>query len=394
MASTRKGERDGPEFSEPAPFSVRVDGLMLEFLPGGQERLEALLALIHGAQTSLRLVFYIYAEDEAGAQVRDALAEAAGRGVEVSLVLDSFGARADAAFFAPLIAAGGRYREFSPRWNVRYLVRNHQKMAIADGRKALIGGFNVENDYFASPQAGGWDDLGILLEGQAVERLDEWFGRLEGWCAERNGHFFAIRRLVREWEPGSGRVQWLMGGLTRLPNSWARRVMRDIECGTRLAMMMAYFSPGLGTVRRLGEVAQRGAALLVLAGKSDNGATIGAARSLYSRLLRRGAEIYEFRVAKLHTKLIVVDDVVYLGSANFDMRSLYLNLELMLRIEDAALAERMRQFVAAHVAGSVHVTKALHRRRGTLLNRIRWMLSWFLVTVVDYTVTRRLNLGL
>jgi cardiolipin synthase len=76
------------------------------------------------------------------------------------------------------------------------------------------------------------------------------------------------------------------------------------------------------------------------------------------------------------------------------MRSLYLNLELMLRIEDAALAERMREFVAAHLAGSRQVTMALHRERRTVWNRIRWTLSWFLVTVVDYTVTRRLNLGL
>jgi cardiolipin synthase len=394
MASAKETERQMPEFREPEPFSHSVAGLELRFLPGGGERLDALLELIREARSSLDLVFYIYAKDEAGARVRDALTQAARRGVAVSLILDSFGAQADAEFFAPLTEAGGRYREFSPRWNVRYLVRNHQKMAIADGRRALIGGFNVENSYFDPPERGGWDDLGILAEGDAVERLAQWHARLEEWCAEPSGHFLTLRRLVREWQPGEGRVQWTMGGPTHAPSSWTRRVIRDLECGSRLDMMMAYFSPRFGIVRRIGELAERGGARLLLAGKTDNGATIGAARALYARLLKRGTAIYEFGAAKLHTKLIVIDDTVYLGSANFDMRSLYLNLELMLRIEDAVLAERMRAFISAHLAGSEEVTPELHRRRRTLLNRIRWLLSWFLVTVVDYTVTRRLNLGL
>ncbi len=104
--------------------------------------------------------------------------------------------------------------------------------------------------------------------------------------------------------------------------------------------------------------------------------------------------IYEFEPCKLHAKLIVVDDVTYIGSANFDMRSLYLNLELMLRIEDKALAERMRSFIQHHLPHSTEVTPALHKSRRTVWNRIRWSIGWFLVTVVDYSVTRRLNLGL
>ena len=136
------------------------------------------------------------------------------------------------------------------------------------------------------------------------------------------------------------------------------------------------------------------AALRVLAGKSDNGATIGATRSLYDYLLKRRAKIWEFAATKLHTKLIVIDDKSYIGSANFDMRSLFLNLEVMLRIEDAALAERLSRHIDDHLAGSTHITPALHKKRAGLLNRIRWNASWFLVAVVDYTVSRRLNLGL
>ena len=84
--------------------------------------------------------------------------------------------------------------------------------------------------------------------------------------------------------------------------------------------------------------ARRGRARLITAAKSDNNATIAAARFTYRRLLSRGVEIYEYRATKLHTKLVVLDDVVHIGSSNLDIRSLYLNMELMLRVDDATFA--------------------------------------------------------
>ena len=69
----------------------------------------------------------------------------------------------------------------------------------------------------------------------------------------------------------------------------------------------------------------RGRARIITAAKSDNNATIAAARNSYSRLLRRHVEMYEYQPAKLHTKLAIVDDVVHIGSSNFDYRSLYSN---------------------------------------------------------------------
>jgi cardiolipin synthase len=157
---------------------------------------------------------------------------------------------------------------------------------------------------------------------------------------------------------------------------------------------MAYFAPAYRLRKRIRRIAAMGETRLILAGKSDNAATIGASRSLYKKLLRDHARIYEFQPCKLHTKLIVLDDTVYLGSANFDMRSLYVNLEIVVRIEDRGLAERMREFVAEHIPASLEVTPALYREWATPWKRLRWWLSWFLVTVVDYTVSRKLNLGL
>ena len=383
-------------YRDPEPFAIAAQGQSLAFYPSGRGRLAALMQLVREARHTLDLCFYIFAEDAVSTQLRDALCEAAQRGVTVTLIIDRFGASATDRFLQPLIDCGGIYYCFSPRWTARYLVRNHQKMVIADGTRALFGGFNIEDGYFAPPGAEGWTDLAIAIEGDAVAGLVEWFDRLRSWMDDPHTRFLTIRRTVREWDwtSASGQARWLVGGPTRGLSSWARCVTRDLLEGERLDMLMAYFSPPYALLKRIARVARKGETRLVMASKSDNGATIGATRSLYSYLLKRGAEIWEFQPRKLHTKLIVLDDAVYLGSANFDMRSLYLNLELMLRIEDRALADRMREFVAAHIAASERITPALHRRRATWWNRIRWWAGWVLVSVIDYTVTRRLNLGI
>ncbi len=381
-------------YHDPSPFTVEAQGQSLTFYADGQDRLNALIELIENARRSLKMCFYIFAEDDASTRVRDALTAAARRGVAVNLVIDSFGASAEDAFFDELVAAGGSYCCFSAKWSQRYLIRNHQKMAIADGRRAMFGGFNIEDGYFEAPGENGWHDLGIVIDGDGVTRLCDWFDQLEEWTASERHQWRAIRKILREWDPGDGPVRWLIGGPTKGLSSWARCVSKDLLRGQRLDMIMAYFSPPKRLLKSIGGIAGKGQTRLVMAGKSDNGATIGASRSLYHDLLKRGARIYEFEPCKLHMKLIVLDDVVYLGSANFDMRSLYVNLELMLRIEDGPLADRMRQFVDGHVPASTEITPALQAKRGDLWTRIKWNLSWFLVTVVDYTVSRKLNLGL
>ena len=392
QAEVRTGEID--DFRDPEPFAAEAAGQTLVFYPAGADRREALFALVDEAQESLDICFYIFAEDTISAAFRDALVAAARRGVKVTLIVDRFGSDASSEFLQPLLDAGGTFLYFSAKWTRRYLIRNHQKLVIADGKRAMFGGFNIADDYFAAPQDNGWNDIGIVMDGPAVEGLNDWYARLRRWTEQEEQHAREIARTVRDWEWQAPGVTWLVGGPTRGLSSWARCVSNDLADGERLDMFMAYFSPPKKLLGRMGRIAQKGQTRLLMAGKSDNGATIGASRSLYDYLLKKRAQIWEFSPCKLHTKLIVLDNAVYLGSANFDMRSLYINLELVIRIEDAALADRMRDFVSDHIAASEHITIPLHKQRGTLWNRIRWNLSWLLVSVLDYTVTRRLNLGI
>ncbi|ETI64950.1 phospholipase [Sphingobium sp. C100] len=387
-----------PSRSDPAQdVRARLDGNDLRLITQGPALRDALVALIDGARASLKLYYYIFAADDSGTLVRDALVAARRRGVAVTLMVDAFGSgRTPNHFFAPLVDAGAHFGRFGARRSTRYLIRNHQKMAIADDERLLIGGFNVEDGYFGIPAEDCWRDLGLWIEGSQVEAMTLWYGQLWRWVSTKKQRFRTLRRMVRDWHPvlhhdAAGPFRWLIGGPTRRLSPWAQVVKHDLERAQRVDMIAAYFSPGRGMLKRIARAARRRGARIILPAKSDNGATVAAARLLYGPLLRRGVDIAEYQPCKLHMKLIVIDDAVFVGSANFDMRSLFLNLEVMLRIEDAAFATAVRAFIAREAEQSRTITLAEHRAGRTFLTLLKQGISYLLVGVLDYTVTRRLN---
>jgi cardiolipin synthase len=376
----------------PAIAPMEVAGNRLTLLADGPERLEALIALIDDARESLRILYYIWENDVAGRRVRDALLAAARRGVHVSLLVDAFGASgASAGFFQPLIEAEARVCRFVPRWGRRYLLRNHQKLALADGNKAIVGGFNISDDYFGTIESGAWRDLGLEVEGPGVEFLVRYFEALFRWAETPDASIRRLRRMVSQYSVRDGPLHWLFGGPTRRLSPWARSVKNDLMRATRVDVISAYFAPSLSMMRRLFGIAKRGRLRIVTPSRLDHQWAVGAARFFYWRLLKRGAEIYEYQPTKLHAKLIVIDDVVHIGSANFDLRSLYLNLEMMLRVDDRAFAAMMRRFVDGEVANSKRITPEAHRASMTWWNRLQWGFGYFLVATADYNLSRRLN---
>ncbi|MEQ1509725.1 MAG: phosphatidylserine/phosphatidylglycerophosphate/cardiolipin synthase family protein [Sphingopyxis sp.] len=381
---------------EPADISANVAGNRLCVIQSGPERLATLLKLIDNAQNHIAMITYNFANDAAGQAVMTALARAAGRGVTVHLSIDDFGSSKTAqSFFAPLIDAGGVVQRFGVGWSRRYLVRNHQKLAVFDRAIALMGGFNIADAYFAPrSDPGGWRDLGLLIEGPAVEACQRWCDGLEQWMAQPHQSWRALSQLIRSFHSDGHALSLLIGGPTPRLSPWARQLRQDISLGSSMTAAMAYFSPNAGFLRRLSALAMRGGTSLILPAISDNGATVGASRLFYAYLLKRQVRLYEYDASLLHTKICVIDNITYIGSANLDMRSLYVNVELMLRIDDADFAEKCRDLIQDLAHQSTMVTDDIHKARATWLNRIRWALSWLMVGVIDYGVTRRLNFGL
>lgn len=376
--------------------TLTVDGNRLIFLPDGPERLEQLLALIDGAKQSLRLLYYIYMPDYSGAKVVAALSKALDRGVTVSVLLDGFGSdKCPEDYFVELRDKGAHFCRFHPSYGRRYLLRNHQKMALADAESAcpriMVGGFNVADDYFGTIEDKAWRDIGLIVEGKAAGRLAAYYDELIEWAMSKKARLRELRALILKYSETSGKLQWQMGGPTVGVSPWGVSTCRDLVNSRDVEMIAAYFAPPFGMLRRIGRAGKRGRARVVTAAKSDNHATIAAARFTYNRLIRRGVEVFEYVPTKLHSKLVVLDDIVHIGSSNLDIRSLYLNMELMLRVDDGTFAQMMRCYFEGELEQCMAITPRVQKRRSSLFNRIKWALSFFLVTSLDYGVTRGAN---
>lgn len=388
---------EAPTPTSPFPGKLfHVGDHDLHVVHAPDERLAAMHALISAARTRLRIFFYMFADDETGREILDALVTAAERGVAVHLIIDSFGSsNISDAFFDPLVQAGGYYHCFSTRKGLGYLIRNHQKMLIADDAHALIGGFNITDQYFGRKGDDSWEDLGLIVSGPEVEHLAGYFDALDALSQGGKVRYLGLRAIIKGWRPGIGEVQWLLGGPTNRISPWALTLKRSLQVGKRFDIVSAYFSPSQTILRRIARVAKRNkGSRLIMAGKTDNGATIAAARVLYRYLVKRRTHIYEYQARPLHMKLMVIDDAVYIGSANLDVRSLFINLEIMLRVKDHALATHMRGLIDTLVAQSEEQTTALLSRRDGWWSRFKGGLAYFLVNSVDYTVGRRIKFGL
>jgi cardiolipin synthase len=376
-----------------------VDGNRLTLLDTGPRRLQALIDLIERARHSLRILYYIYADDDTGRRINAALAAAARRGVTVAVVVDGFGSDdTDDHFFDAIRAAGVDVCWFTPSFGRRYLLRNHQKLALADADedpRIIIGGFNVEDDYFGTVADKAWRDLGLLVEGPAAARMGGYFDALRTAIENPKLRVGPINRSLAQFSERHGRLRWLIGGPTRKLSPWARTVRDDMARGRCIDMVAGYFLPSpmlLRRIERAGRASHR--VRIVTAARSDNNATIAAARFTYAGLMRRGVQIFEYLPTKLHTKLYAIDDVVHLGSANFDMRSLFINLELMLRIDDAAFADHVRRYVDGEIAQSRAVTPEVYRRETRWWQRVKQFGAYVLLGVVDPGVSRGLNFGI
>jgi cardiolipin synthase len=127
---------------------------------------------------------------------------------------------------------------------------------------------------------------------------------------------------------------------------------------------------------------------LILAAKSDVKLSQLASRHLYGGLLRAGVEIYEYEPQILHTKLFQFDDVVYVGSANMDKRSLLVNYELLVRVKNQELAVQASEFFAHTLEHCTRIEREKWRTSRSLWGRLKEEWAYFVLSKVDPYLTQ------
>jgi len=363
----------------------------LQWLPTGEEVFPAMLAAIKAAEKSILLETYIYSDGKIGRQFLEALIAAAQRGVQVHVLVDAIGSwLLPKDFFQPLVAAGGQARRFNPLHLWRFGVRDHRKLLICDSLKIFIGGFNLSDEYDGDGIQRGWCDLGAQMEDHNLAKdLAASFQVLFDLADFHKKPLMRLRLFPRRRSTRPvGNLLFTHPGRGASPFQAA--LYRDLHTARDVRIIMAYFLPTRRLRRELIRVVRRGGRVqLILAGKTDILVSRLAAHSQYHRLLKAGVEIHEYQPQVLHTKMILCDGHTYVGSSNLDIRSLNLNYELMLRLQDKTVSSGAQKIFEERLA----LSKKIERHAWWSLQSFwqRWHFRWshFLLSRIDPFVALR-----
>lgn len=182
----------------------------------------------------------------------------------------------------------------------------------------------------------------------------------------------------------------LLGGPGRGQNFLKRTLADDLAAARDVRIVSAYFLPTWRLRRELEGVVRRGGRVqLVLAGKSDVGLSQRASHRLYTLLMKRGVEIHEYQPQILHAKLFIFDDQAYVGSANLDARSLNINYELLVRVNEPAVVREARGIFDEILAQSRRIELAAWRKSRSMWTKLLENWSYFVLARLDPYLARR-----
>lgn len=303
---------------------------------------DAVVAAIERAERTVDLEFYIWTPGRLAARMHGALARAAARGCRVRLLLDTFGSEHAGPAVLILQQAGIEVSWFNPRRWARLSFRNHRKLVVVDRRHALLGGCNVADEYDGDGVQSGWRDLGIGTHDPAcVMALARSFDRL--WAMA------PFDRLPgAESTPEASRGEgWelFVAGAGRGGRRYRRCLHRDLARASQIDVLAAYFVPTTRVRGLLRRAARRGRVRVIVPAMGDVPLAHHASAHVLRGLVPSLIQVHQYLPAMLHAKLVIADDAVYVGSANFDPRSLRINFDLMLRIQNPQIAAQARDIV-------------------------------------------------
>jgi cardiolipin synthase len=355
---------------------------------------------IDAATATVRLETYILREEGPAERFCAAMLRACERGVRVRLLIDAFGSETvSPAFIENLRAGGVRVAVFNPKRLLRLSFRNHRKLLVVDGDCAILGGFNIGPEYAGDGVNSGWCDTGVLIRGPIATELAGSFDAMFGLAPFRSRRIRRFRRHMRRRAAATHGPRHVVGGnpvelLTSgpaIPRRILRRALRhDLRAAQNVDIASAYFLPSSPIRRMLYRVARAGGRVrILLAGNTDVPVARHAAERFYRRLFSRRIAIHEYQPQILHAKLVIMDDVVYVGSCNLDRRSMRINYEVLLRLHWPELAGDARAWFEEALQHAPAVNPAEWRSQRTMWQRLRSRFAWLVLARIDPFLARR-----
>ena len=354
-----EGDHEGPPTVTDPLFAHTIElftrthvepGNKVEILLNGDGTYPSLWRDLAAAQQTITVQLYFCQPGAVADTMAKYLSERARAKVRVLLLLDAFGAGPlKDEWIDGLKAAGVEVVHLRPlKWYTLHKTanRSHVRAIVIDGRVGYTGGFGLADYWLGDGHTDGqWRESNVRFEGPTVAALQATFAA--GW-AEATGElltgdmFFPQSPTVTEGNVQAG----LMHSIPTIGSTPAERFFALSIAGARkkLYITNSYFVPGENLMQLLLRSVKRGVDVRVLtvSGKTDVKTTWYAGRAYYEKLLEGGVRIYEYSPTMMHAKSMVVDGMwSYVGSMNFDNRSIAFNDESNLLMLNAEVGARM-----------------------------------------------------
>ncbi|MBU9724330.1 MULTISPECIES: cardiolipin synthase [Bacillaceae] len=306
------------------------------FFSQGDKLYDDMFKEIVKAKDHIHMYFYIFRDDNIGKKMLGNLMEKARQGVTVRLMVDWIGSKISKESLAKLKEAGIQFSKANPPSFPYFFYtlneRNHRKITVIDGKIGYIGGYNIGDEYLGrDPKMGPWRDYHLKLAGEAVADLQKQY--LNDWERSANETIPHDEKNFPLLEKGKLKVQIVPTNGTHAKEtivSLLHRAKKSVMIGT------PYFIPGSEVQNALLDLVKKGVRVKVLIPKTpDHPLVKDAAIPYIESLLKAGVEIRQFNKGFYHSKVIIIDDdIVDIGTANFDKRSFHLNHEINCIISD------------------------------------------------------------
>jgi cardiolipin synthase len=312
----------------------------------GEETFVRVLQMFKNARTSIDVSTFILGGDSTGLAVLEALAERAEAGVRVRLLLDGlFFFRPKRRHLARFRRAGGRLAVFMPLLRLPFRgpanLRNHRKIIVIDGETAVVGGMNLADEYMgALPRVDRWLDVSLQIHGPAVSHIHNVFRSDWAFASGDNPAPEVYPLLTRV---GDASVQVVASGPDVPGDTYYDAILTAFfQARERIWIATPYFIPDEALARGLVLAARRGLDVRVMVPLRSNHVSADIAGGSYLRqIAKAGARIHPYAKGMLHAKVTIIDhELAVVGSANLDMRSLFLDYEIALFVYSQPEIER------------------------------------------------------
>lgn len=340
--------------------------------------LKRIAARIDAAQRYVHVEYFMFADDESGSLLVDALLRAQQRGVKTRVLVDHIGNLEFNQALVKRLSAGNvewqymlPFSVFTGEWN-RPDLRNHRKIVVIDGEIGFTGSQNAINNTYnkASTIKQGiyYEEVVAEVSGPVVLQLQAVFAT--DWYAETG------ILLDREVFPELVHLPQAAGDMLAqvVPSGPGHETANNLqlfialvhEARKKVVITTPYFVPDDALLAAMQIAAQRGVQVtLLVSGIADQFLVSRAQWSYYDELLAAGIEIREVDPPViLHAKNMSIDDrIVVIGSSNMDMRSFELNMEVTTIWYSAQAVATLRLIEASYIARSKPVDLQMWRQR-------------------------------